>query len=203
MEQKMQEKWYLLLDSKDTVLARGCLENSLDEINMQVRVADGKVSKVLEHEDIQMIAVSEDLPNLLGRIILRRGDVLVLDKLKALGAEIRQNLRMPARFESFIYPLTGAWKGRRTVRANDLSCGGIAFYCEEDLADGEQMEIVIPVTAEPLVLRCEVIRRRLSSGVPLYAAKFVDMCDEEERLVRGAVFSIQIENHAQSGLRKK
>lgn len=204
MERRATEKWYLLMDSGGSLLGRGCLLDSPDAISLQVRVADGKTPEVLAHEDLQLIALSEELPNLLGRVIQRRGDVLVLEKLKSLGAEIRQNLRIPVAFDSFIYPVTGAWQGRRPVRSNDLSCGGIAFFCGEALADGEQVEIVIPVTEEPLILRCEVLRQRVSGGsAPLYAAKFVDLCHDEEHMVRGAVFNIQIENHIQASMLKR
>lgn len=199
-----KKKFYLLLDSGGTVLARGSLESPPDFYNVQIRVTDGKVMEVMEHEDLQLIALEEDAQNLIGRIIGRRGDVIVLEKLKNLGAEARQNLRMPVTFDSFIYPLTGAWTGRRRVRANDLSCGGISFFCDEPLENGEQMEVVIPVTNQPLVLRCKILRRRLSGGTgTLYAAEFADTCDDEERLVREAVFSIQIKSHASGRLAEK
>lgn len=203
MDQRTQEKRYILLDSKGTVLARGTQENASNAPVVQVRVEPGKVTAVLEHEDIQLVAFSEGVPNVLGRIIRRDGDLLTMEKIKLLGVEVRQNLRMPVKFDSFIYPLTGAWKGRRTVRANDLSCGGAAFFCEENLAVGERLEIVIPVTAQPLILRCQVLRQKVTgSEVPLYATKFVDLCDDEERMVRSAVFSIQVESRAQADLRK-
>ena len=55
--------------------------------------------------------------------------------------------------------------------------------------------MVIPVTEEPVILRCEVLRRKeLRNDKLLYAVKFVDMCEDEEVTVREAVFSIQLEN---------
>ena len=56
------------------------------------------------------------------------------------------------------------------------------------------MEVVIPVTSQPLVLRMKILRRRSSSRKePLYAAQFVDLLREEESMVREAVFSIQLQ----------
>lgn len=187
---------YLLLDSQGGALARGILESPPDLPTMQVRVIGDKIEEVMAHEDLRLIAIAEGAPNLLGRIVRRRGDVIVLEKLMLLGAEVRQNLRVPLRFDSYIYPLSGAWKGRRPVELNDLSCGGTSFFCGEELHEGEIMEVVVPTTEAPLVLKCKVLRQRPSGeDDPMYAAAFVEMSDDEERLVREAVFSIQLRGY--------
>ena len=62
----------------------------------------------------------------------------------------------------------------------------------------EVAEIVIPVTAEPLVLRVKILRERPSpEPIPLYAAEFVDMLREEENMVCEAVFSLQFRHTAE------
>ncbi len=181
------------MDSQNTVLARGHVESPPDAPNLQVRIEDDKIRDVMDHEELQLIGLEKDAPTILGRIVRHRGDVVVLEKIKCLGIEFRENLRMPVRFRSFIYPLTGAWRGRRPVSSHDLSCGGISFFCEAVLDPGERVEIVIPITTAPLILRCEVLRQRPSHReIPLYAAKFVELCDDEERMVREAVFSVQV-----------
>ena len=77
----------------------------------------------------------------------------------------------------------------------DISCGGIAFYGQYGLENGETLEIVIPITANPLVLRCEILRQQtLRNNRAFYAAKFVDMCNDEETLLREAVFRVQLED---------
>ena len=63
--------------------------------------------------------------------------------------------------------------------------------------DGGDMrkEAVIPVTSEPLVVTCQVLRMRPTerAAVPLmYAAKFVDLCNDEETLLRESVFNLQL-----------
>ena len=106
--------------------------------------------------------------------------------------EVRRNLRMPVRFESFLYPVSGRWHGRMPVLSNDLSCGGAAFFCARKLEVDEVAEIVIPVTAEPLVLRVKILRERPSpEPIPLYSAGFVDMLREEENMICEAVFNLQ------------
>ena len=58
------------------------------------------------------------------------------------------------------------------------------------------MEVVLPVTDSPLVVKTQVLRvlPDKSSDQPFYATKFVDLIHDEEALIRKAVFSIQIDN---------
>ena len=99
-------------------------------------------------------------------------------------------------FESVMYPVTGRWKGQRTFKAKDLSCGGIAFWSGIPLEEREIVEMVLPVTDSPLVVKTQVLRRLEddSTELPLYASKFVDLIQDEESLIRKAVFSIQIDS---------
>lgn len=193
MNQEGSENRYLILDSRDKPLAYGRLEQFPDAHYFRVRVLDKKVVDVLHHEIIQLIGTSEEAKGLLGRILQRDGDCLVLERLRALGEDVRQNLRMPVSFSSFLYPVTGDWKGRCAVESLDLSCGGVAFFCGQELGQGELAEIVIPITSSPLVVTCEILRRRPDiRDIPLYQAKFVNLCHEEEMLIREAVFSVQL-----------
>jgi hypothetical protein len=198
MSSGKQGKLYALLDSRNAVLAQGRLENPPDAPDWQVRVPEDKISAVMEHEEIQLVPIDGDGDALLGRVRRNRNDLIVLQKLQSLGSEMRQNLRMPTHFQSFIYPVSGGWKGRRQAEANDLSCGGVAFFCAQQLEDGEVVELVVPITSEPLILKCQVLRRRPSDRKDevLYAAKFVEMCDDEEMIVREAVFSVQVRSRA-------
>jgi hypothetical protein len=187
------EPLYLLLDSKYNPIARGLLLSPPDAESWQVRVLDDKLPAVERHSTLQLVSMGQG-KDLLGRLVRTRGDCVVLEPMRLLSEEVRQNLRMPTDFSSFIYPLTGGWKGRRRVKARDLSCGGITFYCRQELADREQLEVVIPITEQPLILRGEVLRRRPGDGGgdTLYALQFVDLCSDEETLVRRAVFHIQL-----------
>lgn len=188
-----EQERYLLVDSKYAPLARAVLESPASGETWKILVLDGKADEVMEHEDIQMVSMRDGEPAMLGRIIRRRGDRIVVQAVQRLSEDLRQNLRMPVRFDSYIYPVTGRWSGRRPAHSYDLSCGGIAFFCEEPLERGERLEIVIPITEQPLVMHCEILRLLPSTGeAQLYAAKFVDLCEGEEKLIREAVFNIQL-----------
>lgn len=184
---------YLLADSRHTPLARAVLESPPGAENWQVRILDDRADEVMEHEVVRLASIEEGASDVVGRIIRRRGDRIMVAPIQAMEENFRENLRMPVHFDTYLYPIDGGWPGRREVQSHDLSCGGIAFYCGEPLQDGEQAEIVIPITGEPLLLRCEILRQRLSPrSSPLYAAQFVDLCPGEERMVREAVFSVQL-----------
>lgn len=192
------ERQYLVLDSRDRPLAQAVLKSDRDAPSWEFEIPEGGIDRVMTHEQLKFLPLADGHPALLGRVLRSRGDRVCVEKLQRLDSELRQNLRMPVGFRTLLYPITGAWTGRRWVEANDLSCGGIAFFCREVLEPREQVEIVIPITSQPLVLHCEILRQRPSNRADeiMYAAKFTDMCHEEEMLVREAVFSVQVNTRA-------
>lgn len=195
MSERQEERLYLLLDSVNTPLARGKLEGPASDTIFQMLVLDNDVEKVARHEVIVLMSMSGNEPPLQCRIVRQRGDRVALEKIASLDPDLRRNLRVPIKFDTFIYPVTGRWRGRRAVQSIDLSCGGVAFYGDDGLEVGEKLEMVIPVTEEPVILRCQILRsQELRNDKLLYAVKFVDMCEDEEVTVREAVFSIQLEN---------
>lgn len=205
MAKKERRERYLLVDSRHTPLARAVLESPPTAESWQILVLDDKIENVMEHELVQMVGMGDTPQSLLGRIVSRREDRITVEPLRKLGEDLRQNLRMPVAFDSFIYPLeTSRLKGRRPVRSHDLSCGGVAFFCNERLAIGDQFEVVIPITQEPLVLRCQVLRPRPSNDPDrqLYATKFIDLCPGEESMVREAVFSVQLDENRTNNSKK-
>lgn len=190
----MEERLYLILDSKGTPLANAVLESPLSSEVLQIRVLNDKVESVMAHREIQLIGLDDSSPNRVGLIVRQREDQIVVQPTAALGPAARENLRILTEFESVAYPVSGRWKGQRKIKAKDLSCGGIAFYSEIPLEDREILEIVLPVTDSPLIVRTQILRALPDekATLPLYASKFVDLIQDEEALIRKAVFSIQI-----------
>ena len=189
----MQEHLYLVLDSKGTPLANAVLESPPNAEVLQIRVLNDKVDDVAAHREIQLIGIDDSTPNRIGVIVRQREDQLVIQPTAALDSNARENLRILTDFASVMYPVSGSWKGQKAVRAKDLSCGGVAFYTTAPLVHREIVELVLPVTDHPLVVKTQVIREVKEEGSPpLYAAKFVDLIQDEEALIRKAVFSIQI-----------
>ena len=191
----MEQTLYLMLDSKNNPIARGRIQGKTDGPFWQIQVEDGKIDEILEHKKLKLLSIMDTGPSYEGVIVRSRNDMIQLEvtKLTPEAGDMRKNLRVVVQFKSFIYPVSGAWRGRRVVESNDLSCGGIAFFTDQSLQMGEQLEVVIPVTSQPLVVRCELLRMRPTERSDiLYAAKFVGLCNDEETLLREAVFNLQL-----------
>lgn len=188
---------YTLMDSMSRVLAKGRLESRQTD-TLRVKVTEGHIKEVLRTNKVQIVPPDEDTPAVLGRVIdCSDNDVLTFTILRELkGEAMRTNLRMPVDFTSYCYPLSGPDRTRAAIRANDLSGGGLSFYCTLNLSPGDLLEVVIPVTRiAPLLLKCQILRKGGSNGeYTLYASKFVDIIDEQESLVREAVFRAQVQH---------
>lgn len=195
MTANAKERLYLLLDSANQPLGQGKLESPPGSQILQLLILDDDIEEVARHDIIKLISMDSAEPPLQCRFLRSRGDRAALEKMMTLDPEVRRNLRVEVRFQSFLYPLEGHGIGRRPIQSVDLSCGGIAFYGAPGLNVGDRMEVVIPAMANPVILRCEVLRRQeLRGDKVLYATKFVDMCEDEETLVREAVFGIQLQS---------
>lgn len=187
---------YLILDSRGNAVAHGTSEYAPQGHQWRMVIDDGDLEEVAKHTFLRLVGNCDAVPAMEGKIIRREGNVVVLEPVRTLEQSLRKNLRIPVRFISYLYPRSGHWKGRVPIVSNDLSCGGLAFFCPRELEIGEQVQVVIPVTAQPLLLDMEVLRR--SAGPEeecLYAAKFLSLLREEECMVREAVFSIQLKKN--------
>lgn len=186
---------YLLLDSRGAAIARGRIQGKTDGPYWQIQVEDGKIDDVLTHKKLKLLSIMDTGPSYEGAIVRSRNDMIQLEvsKINRDTGDMRKNLRVVVRFQSVIYPVTGRWRGRRNIESNDLSCGGIAFFTDHSLQIGERLEVVIPVTTEPLVVQCEILRMRPTERSEiLYAAKFIGLCNDEETLLRESVFNLQL-----------
>ena len=194
MENFLKNNNVLLLDSGNETLGSANLLTPSSGETLEIQVLGGKEDEVAKHEVFNLEEVAGSQLSLQCRLLRRSGDRFVLERIALLDKSYWRNLRVPIRFASFIYPLPGAqWQGRRAISSIDLSCGGVAFYCAPTLQVGDCCEIVIPVTVQPVILKCQILRRNDLSGERcLYAAKFIEMCHAEETFVREAVFRVQL-----------
>lgn len=187
----LENEEYLLLDRGSQYLGHATAKDGLDSRNVQLKVNRGSTDKVVAAEIIQVISPRENGPALMGKVIFRRGNNVVLEPLRKLGSEVRRSFRMNMEFDSFLYPRSG---GRAALRSVDLSCGGIAFTTPYEFQLHEQTEIVIPVTiVAPLLLDIEILRQiRQEDGQHTYGARFVDLIPEQEAMLTEAVFAAQL-----------
>lgn len=187
------EHLYLLLDSECNPLAQAVLESPLGSELLRLQVLDGAVSKVAEHRELQLVGLDNRTPARAGVITQVQGDRLVIRPTAFLGQDSRENLRVATDFRSFIYPVTGKWKGQQSILCKNLSCGGMAFHCRTALLPNEIMEVVIPITESPLLLNIQILNALPAcTPAPLYSAKFLNLVLDEEFMIRKAVFAVQM-----------
>lgn len=193
-----EQNLFLLLDSGGVPLAQAKPQGPTNDSGQmwQLMVLDDKIDLVLEHKQFKLMTMTDASPSYEGTLVRNRHDMILLEVRKTAtnGNDMRKNLRVVVHVNSFIYPVDGGWRGRRSIETNDLSCGGIAFFCDKELYIGERFEVVIPVTSEPLVVQGEILRQRPTEreGTTMYAAKFIELCNDEETLLREAVFNLQL-----------
>ena len=193
------EQLYLILDRDGSPIEQGYLESPVSAEVLQFRLSrdEEDLPDLSGHSKVQLIGLDDKSPSMRGEIMRQRGNRLAIKQLGSLGPEARENLRVLTNFESVMYPVSGSWKGQRSIRGYDLSCGGLAFFTTQPLSPREIVEAVLPVTDQPLVLRMRVLRELPPKGsTPLYAARFIDLCIDEEIFIRKAVFSIQVQRGA-------
>ena len=127
---------YLILDESGKPLFRAVMRQAMN---------GGVCRAELENEEDVEKLVPGGLFQLMGirdgnfaevRFLRGRGETAEFEMVRMLDSGTRQNLRIPVRFESFLYPVSGAWKGRAAIVSRDLSCGGIAFVSEKALQVG-------------------------------------------------------------------
>lgn len=190
----MSERIYLLLNDEDVPFGRGVLITAPGAAEMCVKVIEGEVDEIGENKLITLVGTRKTVPSLQGAVARVSGNTIRLRRVDS-KEDVREMLRVDVAFDSLIYPISGQWTGRRKVEFIDLSCGGIAFYCDESMERGERIEVVIPVTPQPLLMRCRILRSWERGGRNCYAARFVEMCYDEEKLICEAVFGIQLDQH--------
>jgi len=196
---------YLVLDHNGIPIAQAVPESPPGSEPIQLQILQGLPEEIAVEQDVQLVGMDDSLPARRGLVIRRLGERLIVQPTADLGAEARENLRIPTDFESLIYPVSGTWKGCRKIVGKDLSCGGVAFYTHARLHEKEIVELVLPVTDEPLILKVRILRSLSSDReMALWAARFVDLIMDEESLIRKAVFSIQISaSHRESAAGKE
>ena len=95
---------YLILDTQNHALANGELATPAGTSPMRLNILGNKVDDVMAHEVITLFSAStEELP-IQCRILRQRGDAVLVEKIATLDPEIRRNLRVPVKFDTFLYP---------------------------------------------------------------------------------------------------
>ncbi len=194
-----QENRYLLLDNRNVPLAHVAAEGSTEGKLLTVRLLDNEAEGVLTHEIYRLLSIKKEQPPIQCQFVSQKNGRVVLEKISVLAPELRKDLRVPLHRQSFLYFPTEKGFGRYEIEFVDISCGGMAFYGPKGIRQTDGLEAALPLNFTPLIVKCQLLNEReLRNEKSLYAAKFQDLCNDEEKAIREAVFSLQLEGRARS-----
>ena len=111
--ERQDDKLYMILDSGNTPLAHCVIQGPAGGQTLQIQVLNGKEDDVAAHEVVELISMGRGGKDYQCRVLRQRNERFTLETIMELDPEFRRNLRVPIRFETFLYPITGRWKGRR------------------------------------------------------------------------------------------
>lgn len=190
----MRNKKYLLLTDDYVLISKGILVNSFPDGTMQLRITEGNMEIASEYKSICLIGDSREDDSNMCLVLRQNDDVIMVKKIKSLNPELRRSFRVSVEFDTFIYPVSGKWKGRYSAKSIDISCGGIAFYSKGDFQIGEIGEIVISNLSKPVIVKMQIIRKEaFKDGLIYYASKFINLSPDEDKEVCKSVFSVQVQ----------
>lgn len=191
---------YLILDCDQSSLTTGTMRTPANAEIIELEIPDGD-SELLEGEQqLQFIGYSPNTPSFLGEIVRIRSSRVSVRYLQRLGEVSEETLQVEHHFDSFVYPISGDWKGRYPISVSRLGCGGISFTSDYVLKSREMIEVVIPVKDGEALLLCGKIVYPTSADAPSntlpyqYKLKFISGVEDMEVLVRKEVMYRQIKH---------
>jgi hypothetical protein len=137
----------------------------------------------------------EDYPELFEADVYQvKGEKLFVENLKNITAQLRSDLKVKVSYKSTVRMLDTPSSTNINIQSRDISCGGICFQTEQDLMTTELYETVVPITQDPIILRFRIIRKVFDKekNVYVYGARFIELKHNEERMLRQAIFRLQM-----------
>ncbi len=192
----MSEEKYLILSENDMVLCEAVLEKSgADKMVMKVKDSAKSLKDLAMVKFHKMQSYAETYQ---GHILSISGNTVTINKVVNISAQMRSELKVKIRFETHLTKITmlGEVENQMSIPvvSRDISCGGICFLAKTDLDTQSTYEIVIPITSEPILADLKVVRKEFvpEENIFIYGAKFIDFNINGERMLREAVFKLQM-----------
>lgn len=190
-EENKMNLW-MLFDPAYTLVDQAVLESKRGDCVAVLHPVGENVREAMQMH-IVLFSWAED-PNIIyrGEVYSRRNGRLYLEKVTRMQPDTGHHLRVRMEFHSKLLCVREGRVFRSPIVSFDLSAGGIAFFSPAELEIGEECEVVIPVTSIMLVIKMQILRMEVTTGNKWkYAACFLDLSNEEESMIRQAIFSEQ------------
>lgn len=192
MHKEDGQNLWMLFDPAYTLVDQAILESKRGDCVAVLRPVGGNIKQAMQMH-IVLFSWAED-PNIVyrGEVISRRAGRLYLENVTRMEPETGHYLRVRMEFHSKLLCIRDGRIYRAPIVSYDLSAGGIAFFSPTELEIGEKCEVVIPVTSVMLVVKMRILRAEMVTGTKWkYGARFLELSNEEEAMIRQAIFSEQ------------
>lgn len=185
-----KQQRYLILNSGNKPLCLAEVESERGTPYLRLRIEEGQGLLVEPHAVVGLTWPEKQKPLAQYRVRKCSRTHVELEKLAFEDQNLKELLWVSVQCDSFLY----LKKGRLPIRFVDMGCCAATFYGPDRLEEPEP-EIVLPFSECPLVIRCRVLnQKKLEKGRALYAVEFMTLCEDEEKAITEAVFTLQREN---------
>lgn len=202
-----EEKYAILSESGDMVLCEAVLmERHGNQITLKViddvRALNGlnlvKFHKMQSYAEIYQ-----------GQIQDIKGNIVSLGDVFNISAQMRKEIKVKIHMETDLIKTFPEEEQKIPftipIVVNDISCGGMGFVSKSDLTKEGTYEVVIPITTDPIILDVGIVRKEFQpdKNLYVYGSKFIDFNIVCERLLREAIFRLQMRRHRKKIMEEK
>lgn len=202
-----EEKYAILSENSDMVLCESVLMERhgnkmtmkiVDDVNALNGLKLVKFHKMQSYAEVYQ-----------GQIIDVKGNMVSLGDVVNISAQMRTEIKIKTHVETDLIKTFPEDKQKIPITipivTNDISCGGMGFVSKADLSKEGTYEVVIPITSPPTVIDLAIMRKEFQpeKNQYTYGSKFLDLDIVEERMLRKAIFKIQMRRHHKKIMEEK
>ncbi|MFI3253358.1 MAG: hypothetical protein R3Y63_03320 [Eubacteriales bacterium] len=184
---------YLIMDEDHSSLTQGVLRSGGSSPILEFEIPENDVPRLDGHVNLQFLSFDEGYPSFEGKVTRRRGNRMAVEKGSSLGEAPLENLRVPFDHDTYVYPVSGTWQGRVTVKTDTLSCGALSFFSPRPFTGQELVEVAVHIREGALLVRGKIINQKEEASGQYYCVtKFMSGVDDIERMIRREVLYLQL-----------
>lgn len=129
-------------------------------------------------------------------------DKIYVENISNVSATLRSELKVKVKFNTTISVVDEVEQEQDEVvnlqvATKDISCGGFCFHCSKELNTKYLYETIIPLWDEPMIANFRILRKvqMPETNEFSYGCQFQHLNHQEERVLREAIFRLQMMMH--------
>ena len=193
---------YVLMTEKNRVISEAYLVFSNDDGLVFRLLSKEMVGRIAEMKRIRYQKQETYAETFEADIYDMKLDKIYVDNIENVSATLRSELKIKAKFNTTISSVDDVENQEDEVynlqvSAKDISCGGFCFVCERALDTSILYETIIPLWEEPMIVNFRILRKVEMPETEQYSygCKFENLNHQEERILREAIFRLQMMMH--------